>query len=64
MKLLYRVGAVILTLLSAGISAILISVATDDNREIRVVNFTLFAVGAVIALVVAVILWRRASSNH
>lgn len=59
MKALYRTAAAILTLLSAGMFAILISVALDDNREIRVVNFTLFALGAAIALVVAVALWRR-----
>jgi uncharacterized Tic20 family protein len=63
MKAVYRISAIVLTLISAGITAILISVATDDNREIRVVNFTLFAVGAAIALFVAVVLWRRANTR-
>ena len=63
MKALLRIAAVLLTLLSAGVIALLISVATDDNREIRVVNFTLFAVGAVIALVAALALWRRAATK-
>jgi hypothetical protein len=63
MKALYRIAAILLTLISAGVIALLISVATDDNRTIRVVNFTLFAVGAVIALVAAVWLWRRAATK-
>lgn len=63
MKALYRIAAILLTLLSAGVIALLISVATDDNREIRVVNFTLFAVGAVVALIVAVALWRRSATK-
>jgi uncharacterized membrane protein len=63
MQALYRIAAILLTLLSAGVIALLISVATDDNREIRVVNFTLFAVGAVIALVAAVALWRRSATK-
>jgi hypothetical protein len=63
MKALYRIAAILLTLLSAGVIAILISVATDDNREIRVVNFTLFAIGAIAALIAAVVLWRRAATK-
>ena len=63
MKVVYRILAVLLTLLSAGVTALLISVATDDNREIRVVNFTLFALGAAIALIVAIVLWRRANNS-
>lgn len=63
MKALYRITAILLTLLSAGVIALLISVATDDNREIRVVNFTLFAVGAVVALIAAVALWRRSATK-
>lgn len=63
MKALYRIVAILLTLLSAGVIALLISVATDDNREIRVVNFTLFAVGAVVALIAAVALWRRSATR-
>jgi hypothetical protein len=63
MKALYRIAAILLTLLSAGVIALLISVATDDNREIRVVNFTLFAVGAVVALIAAVALWRRSATK-
>jgi hypothetical protein len=63
MKAVYRISAILLTLISAGITAILISVATDENRTIRVVNFTLFAVGAAIALFVAIVLWRRANTK-
>jgi hypothetical protein len=63
MKMVYRILAVLLTLLSAGVTALLISVATDDNREIRVVNFTLFALGAAIALIAAIVLWRRANNS-
>ena len=63
MKVVYRIVAVLLTLLSAGVTALLISVATDDNRDIRVVNFTLFALGAAIALILAVVLWRRANNS-
>lgn len=58
-KALYRTAAALLTLLSAGIIAILISVLFDDSRQIKVVGFTLFALGAAVALVVAVVLWSR-----
>lgn len=61
--MVYRIVAVLLTLLSAAVTALLITVATDDNREIRVVNFTLFALGAAIALVAAILLWRRANNS-
>ena len=63
MKVVYRIVAILLTLISAGITAILISVATDENREIRVVNFTLFAIGAAVALFIAVMLWRRSNNT-
>jgi hypothetical protein len=63
MKALYRTAAVVLTLIAALVAALLINVATDSSKEIRVVNFTLFAVGTVVVLLLAMVLWRRAGSK-
>ncbi len=46
MKALYRTAAAVLTLVSAAVIAILVSVATDPGRDIKVLGFTLFALGA------------------
>ena len=62
MKVVYRIVAILLTLISAFITAILISVATDEDKTIKVLNFSLFAAGAAIALILALVLWQR--SNH
>lgn len=59
MRVLYRTTALLLTLLSAGIFAVLVSVAIDDNRQIRVVNFTLLALVAAVLLSIALALWSR-----
>jgi hypothetical protein len=59
MKALYRTAAAVLTLVSAAIIAILVSVATDPDRDIKVLGFTLFALGAAILLALAVALWSR-----
>lgn len=58
-KALYRTAAALLTLLSAAMCAILVAALFDDSSEIKVVGFTLFALGAAVALVVAVVLWSR-----
>jgi hypothetical protein len=60
MRIVYRAAAIVLTLASAFIFAVLITAATGDG-ELKVVNFVLFAVGAIVALVVAAVLWRRAA---
>lgn len=59
MRALYRTAALLLTLLSAGIFAVLVSVAIDDSRQIRVVNFTLLALLAAVLLSIALALWSR-----
>jgi chromate transport protein ChrA len=61
-KIVYRIVAVLLTVVSAVITALLITVATDEDKTIKVLNFTLFAVGAAIALILALLLWQRASN--
>lgn len=59
MKALYRTAALLLTLLSAVIVAVLVSVATDAGREIKVVGFALLALVAATALAGALALWSR-----
>jgi ABC-type sugar transport system permease subunit len=59
MKALYRTAAAVLTLAAAAGIAILANAALRDGSQIRVVNFTLFALGAAIALAVAVFLWSK-----
>ena len=61
-KIVYRIVAIVLTLLSAGMTAILISAATDEGARIKVLNFTLFAAGAAIALILALVLWQRSNA--
>lgn len=62
-KIVYRIIAIVLTLLSAVTTAILISVATDEDKTIKVLNFTLFAVGAAVALILALVLWQRSNTT-
>ena len=59
MKALYRTAAAVLTIAAAAGVAILADAALRDGSQIRVVNFTLFALGAAIALVFAVFLWSK-----
>ena len=62
MKALYRIAAVVLTLASAFVLAVLINALTDGS-EIRVAYFVIFAVGAFLALGAAFVLWARAASK-
>ena len=61
-KIVYRILALVLTLLSAVTTAILISAATEEGARIKVLPFTMFAVGAAIALILALVLWQRANA--
>jgi len=58
-KVIYRTAAALLTLLSAAMTAILVAALFDDSSDIDVLGFTLFALGAAVALVVAIALWSR-----
>jgi hypothetical protein len=58
MKALYRTVSALLAIVAGLVLALLIVALTDD-REIKVVGFTAFAVGAVVALVTSVILWSK-----
>lgn len=59
MKALYRTAAAVLTLLSAAVTAVLVSVLVDGDRDVRVLGFAVLAVGAAIALAVAIALWSK-----
>jgi uncharacterized membrane protein len=62
MKALYRISAVVLTIASAFVFAVL-GTALADGGRIRAGWFAAFAVGAVVALALAFYLWARASSR-
>lgn len=58
MKALYRTISALLAILSGLVLAALITAVIDD-REIKALGFTAFAVGALIAAVTALVLWSR-----
>jgi bacteriorhodopsin len=62
MKALYRIVAVVLTIASAFAFAALITALTGSDRIVWG-YFAVFAVGAVVALGAAFVLWARAASK-
>jgi len=59
-RLLLRLLSAVLTIVSAFLFVVVVRTATDGST-IKVVGFTAFAVGAVVALVAALTLWARTS---